>query len=168
MRLPTTKNSEPRVVPLVGRLRELFEGRRARRSITLSDQSVYLAELVFHRGGKRISDPRRSWEKALNEVGVARHTWHGFRRTAARNMVNAGVPEKIAMQITGHKTVSIFRRYHIVAQADKAAALEKTFAHVESERVERAVTPLRKAESKGRAMTRRGTKATYGRSGLCV
>ena len=62
-------------------------------------------------------------------------------------MVNAGVPEKIAMQITGHKTASIFRRYHIVAQADKVAALEKTFAHVESESVDRGVKPLRESGS---------------------
>ena len=36
-------------------------------------------------------------------------------------MVNAGVPEKIAMEITGHKTASIFHCYHITTQAVEMA-----------------------------------------------
>jgi hypothetical protein len=76
-------------------------------------------------------------------------------------MVRAGVPERVAMAISGHRTRSVFDRYNITSEADVAAAVERTSAYVaEQRRAEPGVSPL-----SDNSRTTVATERTVGRAG---
>lgn len=126
----TTKNDEGRVFVfrLIDELRTVLEEQRD--SIKkLAHENGKIVPFVFHRSGARVKSFRKVWENACVAAGCPGRIPHDFRRTAVRNLVRAGVPERVAMQMTGHKTRSVFERYNIVSEADLAAASERLGAH---------------------------------------
>ena len=118
----TTKNAEGRLVYLTPELRTLLGGQVERVKALARQLNRVTPSLFPHmRGrfkGERRRDFRKVWQTALDEIGLVGMLRHDFRRTAVRNMVNLGVPERVAMKITGHQTRTVFDRYHIVSPAD--------------------------------------------------
>src|SRR5262245_40434338 len=112
----TTKNAEGRTFPITAALRVVLDT-QARDRDALRQQGVVVAR-VFTRNGRPIKRFRESWTNACTAAGVPGRFVHDLRRSAARNFVRAGIPERVAMQLTGHKTRSIFDRYAIVADGD--------------------------------------------------
>jgi integrase len=120
-----TKNDAPRVLALGSDGYEILqpwvdETRR------LYPNCIYLC----HRNGKHLPSIRSAWERAAVKAGLGKWgkpktstqslrkytgtTFHDLRRSAVGNLKNAGVDDKTAMIIIGHKTRSMIDRYHIV------------------------------------------------------
>ena len=138
-----TKNTEGREVYLDEELKKVFIEQAARRV-----KAGKLGPYVFpnHDGTSRIKDIRGAWGAACIAAGFFRleqdgkktvkvptRLFHDFRRTAVRNMVRAGIPERVAMMISGHKTRSVFDRYNIVSDADLRIAAAKQEAYLETQ-----------------------------------
>jgi integrase len=123
-----------RAVALEGPLQEIIKRRMAVRQ--------FGCDLIFHRDGKRVGEFRKLWKSACKLAGIAGRIPYDLRRTAVRNMVRAGVPERVAMMISGHRTRQVFDRYNIVSEKDLREAISKTAAYVETLSTKPSVTPI--------------------------
>ncbi|MEE8193306.1 MAG: hypothetical protein V3T74_11205, partial [Gemmatimonadales bacterium] len=88
---------------------------------------------LFARDGQQVRTFRKAWDKATEAAGCPGRLVHDLRRTAVRNRIRASVPEKVAMQLTGHLSRSVFDRYNIINEADQRDAARKLAAYHEQE-----------------------------------
>ena len=102
LRIENSKNKEARILPLTGRLWDVMQDRAKARRLDCPS--------VFHHDGHRIGDFKKSWTTACKKSGLEGTLVHDLRRCAARNLSRAGVPESVAMEITGHKTSRLLKK----------------------------------------------------------
>jgi integrase len=120
----TTKNDEARDFPMTQQMRAVLELQKAKVD-QLKKRGKIVPWVFFRKDGRPIREFRRSWRTACTKAGVPGKIPHDFRRTAVRTMVRAGIPERVAMKLTGHKTRSVFERYNIVSENDLDNAARK-------------------------------------------
>lgn len=138
----TTKNLEGRVFYLTTELKKLFADQRKAADRIQRRKEMILQHVFFHDGitkagevaflaGHAISPSGfyHAWCRARVKAGCPGSIPHDFRRTAIRNMVRAGVPERVAMKLSGHKTRSVFDRYNIVSDGDLRDAARRLEDH---------------------------------------
>jgi integrase len=144
-----TKNNEARTVYLDEELREVF-----RLQWLLRKSNKRLCSYVFpnESGIEKIVNYRKAWNTGCRKAKIGYgyriskeyvEKWkdkfqtgpffHDFRRTAVRNMVRSGIPERVAMMISGHKTRSVFDRYNIVNDADLQLAAQRQESYLKSQ-----------------------------------
>ncbi len=123
-----SKTGTGRVLPLTRALRTVLERRLTHRQAK--------RPAVFHREDLTVRAWRRCWATACRAANVPGRYLHDCRRTAARNFVRAGVPERVAMALLGHKTRSMFDRYNIVCERELHQAGERLLAYLESQPTE--------------------------------
>jgi integrase len=128
-----TKNRDGRVVYLTSELKAGIVDQLSRVKALERETGCIVPWLFPHldRGrhqGTRIKFIRRRWATACKKVGLPGMLVHDLRRTACRNLVHAGVPERVVMAIMGHRTRGMFDRYHIVSPQDLREASRKLSA----------------------------------------
>jgi integrase len=113
------------------------------RVLPIDDELVTMLKATPNKSGKvfQFTTIRKAWCNACVKVGLGTLDRtgenkklngdygkydglipHDLRRSAVRDMIRAGVPQTIAMRISGHKTDSVFRRYDITEDKDLLAA----------------------------------------------
>ena len=118
LRPEETKTEEGRIIPMTKELSE-----------TLKNVTIYLdaaghrVPYVFTYAGKCLGSVRRAFETTCRQAGITDTVFHDLRHTFVTNMRRAGVDYFRIMAITGHKTMSAFKRYHTIDHQDLHQAI---------------------------------------------
>jgi integrase len=138
-----SKNGRGRELPFwkLPELEDLLTEQRTRTNRVERERDM-ICPYVFHRGGEPIRSSYTAWLGATERAGLAGAWFHDLRRTAVRNLERAGGSRSDAMDLTGHKTESIYDRYSIVDSVRLEEAVEKLARYHGDEPRTRQVQPI--------------------------
>jgi len=127
IRLPPSGNKtrKGRVLVLSDPLRQVIERK-------LQQRETRQPWVFVNNRGKALRQWRPIWEQATEAAGCPGILFHDIRRTVVRNLIRAGVPEGMAMAMTGHKTREVFDRYNITTERDVAQAAAQLAQYISS------------------------------------
>jgi len=146
----STKNKEGRMIPLASDVLGILRMQRE-----LHDRYHPRKPWVFfrHATGDQLRDFRGGWAAACKKCGLwdeakerPTRLLHDSRRTGVRNLIRAGVPERVAMTIGGWKSRSVMDRYNIVSESDLHTAAHRLDGYLEESRRKRAEETERQKE----------------------
>jgi integrase len=130
----TTKNRQGRTFKMTADLRRLLETQRAAADVAQREHTCVVPWVFFRLVAKGRRGPKQpkpittftvAWRHACRAAGLPGRIPHDLRRSSIRVMVRAGISTHVAMQLAGHRTPSIFRRYDIVSETDLTEAAAK-------------------------------------------
>lgn len=139
----TTKNGNPIEYPFRSNP-DLARVLRHQKGVkTALERRRKIVPWVFSRNGQPISKRAFycAFKRAAAKIGQPDLRPHDYRRGAARDLVEGGAPERWAMEVTGHRTRSVFDRYNIVDSRQVAEAVRRMVAR--RQRLRAAVAPIK-------------------------
>ncbi len=108
LRPEDTKTGYGRSIPIHPDLMEILKDALKVRSLN--------GDRVFHRDGEPINcgDIRRAHDSVCKKANIENFIFHDFRHTAINNWRKEGHDYFRIMAASGHKTISVFKRYNLV------------------------------------------------------
>jgi integrase len=133
------KNEQPRKFPLdiIPELNETIE-RQLEATRKLEVETGRVIPWLFHNDGYRIVDYLPAWRKATAAAGpaLAGRIPHDFRRTAARNLINAGVDPLTTMALVGWEDIGMLKRYNIIDEKTLKRGAAKLSAYHDEQKAQ--------------------------------
>ena len=114
LRAIDTKSHTARQIPMTPDVKVTLQ--QLARARSLATRHVFLYQ------GKPLQGFRSAFATALEEAGVVGFRFHDMRHCAATNLRRAGVDTTTAMQLIGHTSPQMWKRYNHIREADLAHA----------------------------------------------
>jgi integrase len=116
-----TKTGEARSIPIHLELLEILKKVLKVRPLN--------CDRVFHRDGKPVNGDHIRWahQRVCRKAGIENFTFHDFRHTCINNWRKEGHDYFKIMAASGHKTISVFKRYNMVGEEELKTLVKFAF-----------------------------------------